>query len=228
MGLPRAFKAHHQGNLEEAERHYQRAFQQGERSPVLFQNLGALLRQRGDEEAALRLYAQGIQLHPHHAGIRTNRANLLYERAPATAIQDLLMPIRLRLAAGTSAAECRDLFKPLISLQRELGHGSWALATAITALRLMGPEPMLLGQLLVLLDSDAVELSESVLQAIQQELEKRLDLCEPRQRAELRLALAAHDMGKGELVRALRRFEQGLAALQADPTVDHEEVQARQ
>ena len=230
MGLPRALKAHHHGELEEARGHYQRALEQGERNPVLFQNYGALLRESGDHEAAQRVYTQGLAIHPGHAGIRTNRANLLYERAPSTSIQDLLVALRMRLAAGEKPADCRDLFRSLISLQRELGHSAWALATASAALRLLGPDPMLLGQLLILIDGVHLDLdvNDVARLALLSQLEQRIDQCEPRQQAELRLALASHDLGKGELSRALSRFEQGLAALTTAPPADVSEAQARQ
>ena len=47
MGLPRALKAHGAGFLEEAELHYRRAYEQGSKTDVLYQNFGALLKKAG-------------------------------------------------------------------------------------------------------------------------------------------------------------------------------------
>lgn len=231
MGLPRALHAHQRGDINEALHHYERALQQGDTTPVIFQNLGALLRQRDDPDGALKLYNRGLSLHPHHVGIRSNRANLLHDKAPASAIEDLLIALRLRLAQGDPPAECWELFRTLISLQRELGHNAWSLATACAALRLMGPEPLLLGQLLVLLDGldDAsFEAHPAGRDDLLLQLERRIDACEPRQQAELRLALASHDMSCGRLTRALERFDQGLSAIRGEAPADPDEQLARQ
>ena len=37
MGLPRALKAHGAGSLEEAELHYRRAYEQGQKTDILYQ-----------------------------------------------------------------------------------------------------------------------------------------------------------------------------------------------
>ena len=89
MGLPRAIEAHKQGDLAEAMRHYQRAFDQGDNRQPLFQNFGALLRQHGKVEQALEVYERGISCDPFDAGVLTNRANLIREDKPATALSDL-------------------------------------------------------------------------------------------------------------------------------------------
>ena len=50
MGLPRAIKAHGAGNLGEAELHYRRAYDQGDRPDILYQNFGVLLKKVGNIE----------------------------------------------------------------------------------------------------------------------------------------------------------------------------------
>ena len=60
MGLPRAIEAHKQGDLDEALKHYQRAFDQGDNRQPLFQNYGALLRQQGKNDKALEVYERGL------------------------------------------------------------------------------------------------------------------------------------------------------------------------
>ena len=235
MGLPRAIQAHQQGDLAEAMRHYQRAIDQGDHRPPLFQNYGALLRQHGKQEQALQVYDLGLQCNPRDAGVLTNRANLIRDNRPASALADLLAALRLRIAQGEQPSACSELLRSLISLCRELGLQAWAQALAQVALRWVGPEPLLLGQLLVLLDglAAAAEVSpdepgEGVREELLALLEQRIRRCAPRQQAELRLALAGHDMARGHLEQALQLYEQGLAALREPGELDPQETQERQ
>ena len=50
MGLPRAIKAHSKNQLQEAEIHYRRAYDQGKANEILYQNFGALLKKIGKIE----------------------------------------------------------------------------------------------------------------------------------------------------------------------------------
>ena len=231
MGLPRAIQAHQQGDLAEAMRHYQRAIDQGDHRPPLFQNYGALLRQHGKHEQALQVYALGLQCNPHDVGVLTNRANLVRDNLPAAALADLLAALRLRLARGEQPQACGELFRSAISLCRELGLLAWAQALARVALLWVGPDPLLLGQLLVLLDGLAAgeaAPADGVRAELVTLLEQRILRCAPRQQAELRLALAGHDMARGELDQALALYEQGLAALRQPGDLDPQEAQERQ
>ena len=65
MGLPRAIHEHAAKNLYEAEKQYQRAYDRGDRSAVLFQNYGALLRNIDKIDAAEKLFDEGLKLHPN-------------------------------------------------------------------------------------------------------------------------------------------------------------------
>ena len=231
MGLPRAIQAHQQGDLNEAMRHYQRALDQGDHRPPLFQNYGALLRQHGKQDQALEVYALGLQCNPKDAGVLTNRANLIRENRPASALADLLAALRLRIAAGEPPEATAELFRSLVSLCRELALQSWALALVRTALFWVGPEPLLLGQLLVLLDGlddEEIAPASDVRQQVATLLDERILACQPRQQAELRLALAGHDMARGELDQALQLYEQGLAALQVPGQLEPQEALERQ
>ena len=154
MGLPRAIEAHKQGDLAEAMRHYQRAFDQGDNRQPLFQNYGALLRQDGKNDQALVVYERGILCNPNDIGVLTNRANLIREDKPASAMADLAKALRLRIANGDKPQDWNDLLRSLISLCGELGlvlgKCHWSVRTD-----LLGPEPRLLGQILIMLDGMA-------------------------------------------------------------------------
>ena len=97
MGLPIALKAHGEGNLGLAATHYQRALEQNQQNPVLFQNYGALLRGNGDAEQARRVYCLGLDQFPRHLGILRNYANLLREQGEVIAALQLML-LALRIA----------------------------------------------------------------------------------------------------------------------------------
>lgn len=231
MGLPKALKAHREGKIDEAILHYQRALDQGNTNPVIFQNLGALLREKGGESKAIEIYTKGLLIHPNHIGIRSNRANILHSTSPAKAVQDLIIVIRSRLARGDNAVDMSEQFRSLVALYREMGLKSLAMSVVSVALRLMGPEPGLVGQVLVMLDeldNDNFYQSEYDRSDLVSQLERKIDTCSPFQRAELLLALASHDMSRGDLSRSLIRFENGLAALSTETPINIEESQKRQ
>ena len=95
MGLPRALKAHQEGELDLAEKHYKRALTQDDSNPVIYQNYGSLLRtlQRLDE--AESLYFKGLSLHPEHLGINSN--SLLF--------RNLMRSSQLKIASGQNIAK---------------------------------------------------------------------------------------------------------------------------
>ena len=235
MGLPRAIEAHKQGDLAEAMRHYQRAFDQGDNRQPLFQNYGALLRQDGKNDQALVVYERGILCNPNDVGVLTNRANLIREDKPASAMADLAKALRLRIANGDKPQDWNDLLRSLISLCGELGLRAWQMSLVRFGLTWLGPEPRLLGQILIMLDGMAAnddlsvdasvdELRENLVEM----LEQRIQRCEPRPQAELRLALAGHTMLRGDLEEALNLYEKSLDALREPGDIDPQEAQERQ
>jgi hypothetical protein len=231
MGLPRAIQAHAQGNLVEAMQHYQRALDQGEHRSPLFQNYGALLRQQGQHAKALEVYRLGLKLEPNDPGLLTNHANLIRDHQPASAISSLLLALRLRLARGEEPLSCSELFRSLISLCRDQGFCAWALVLSRLALLLVGPEPLLLGQTLVLLDwfgESGFPVDQGLRTELAEALERRIIQCPVRQQAELRLALAAHAMSRGELSVALELYDTGLSALRQPGEIDAQESAERQ
>lgn len=212
-------------------RHYQRALDQGEHHPPLFQNYGALLRQHGQHEQALQVYNLGLKVNPRDAGVLTNRANLIRDDRPASALADLLTVLRLQLAQGDKPQVSSELLRSLISLCRELHLEQWGLALARMALLLVGPDPLVLGQLLVFLDgmdADEPPIESGLRDFVATMLDERILDSQPRQQAELRLALAGHEMVRGHLDQALHLYEQGLAALQEPGQLEPQEALERQ
>jgi tetratricopeptide (TPR) repeat protein len=230
MGLPLAIAAHREGRLEEAERQYQRALQQGQQEAFLFQNYGALLRKLGRHEEALQIYNRGATLHPNHAGILANRGNLLRESAPVRSLADTLAALRLRRAASSDVEKCRDLWLVSLGILRELEAPHWALALGRAALAHLGCDPPLLAQLLLLLDGAAGErfsMDAGSLEKLQAQIESHLEEAPPDLQAELRLSLAGHALRKPDMVRAVSLYEQAMAVLARTPA-DHEEAEKRQ
>lgn len=230
MGLPRALEAHRTGDVKGALQQYRRAYEQEEASPLLYQNFGALLKQEGHNKSALQVYNKGLNLYPSHVGIRSNRANLLHASSPVSSIQDLLISLRLNIAAG-KISKCDDLFRSLVAAYREVGQLLSALTAAQLALKLLGPKPLILGQLIVILDDLEQQKSISLdydKSCIMNKIEEVIESCEPYQQAELLAALASHDMARGQLNLALQRFERGLASLIAYNPLDEVEMEKRQ
>lgn len=227
MGLPAAMKSHKSGDLDEAINQYKRALSQGDTTPVIYQNLGALLRQKDQYGDALKIYQQGVKLYPHHIGIRRNRSNLLFATAPASAIQDLLVVIRLSVSSGNDPTTLIEEFANLITLTREMGMNYWCLSIIQAALRLVGLEAKILGHFLFLLE----ELDESLVLSLDLNkdelmirLEKQISSCDPFQQVELYQALALHDVSKKHCSNALKRFDQSLEILQNYKSVDQSEI----
>ena len=71
MGLPLAIKAHAVNDLDEAEKQYRRAYQQGEVNEIFYQNFGALLKGKGKLEESRKFFEEGIKRFPRHPKIRT-------------------------------------------------------------------------------------------------------------------------------------------------------------
>ena len=235
VGLPLALKAHQAGDLQQAAQHYQRALEQQVREPVLFQNYGALLRNAGKTDAAAELYNQGVALFPQHPGIRSNRANLLWGQAPASALADNLTALRLLLAQadGGSAKGLQGVWITSIGQLRELQLPHWALALALAGLQHFGTDPQLLLAILLLLeglesDPSQPQLSAAGFDGLQERIEAQVQTCEPLVQAEIRLGLAAHRLHRGGLEPALTDFEQAMAIVEQPGPLTADEAQKRQ
>ena len=87
MGLPLALKAHADGDLELAKEHYLRALEQDDKSPIIFQNYGALLKSLENYEDSEKIYLDGLKLYPNHIGINGNLANLYRKIKPVSSLE---------------------------------------------------------------------------------------------------------------------------------------------
>ena len=94
MGLPRAIEAHRANDLNAAETHYRRAYEQGQVNETFYQNFGALLRQQGKLNESKKFYEEGLRRFPTHHGIKRNYANQLRHEKPSYAIELYLSLIR--------------------------------------------------------------------------------------------------------------------------------------
>ena len=91
MGLKKAINFHTKHDLVNAEIHYKRALDQGGNlSPILFQNYGSLLKEKGEIQAARSMYQHGLKLFPDDFSILTNQANLELVERPSTALKQYL------------------------------------------------------------------------------------------------------------------------------------------
>lgn len=233
MGLPRAVQAHAAGNPAEAEHHYKRALAQGVKDPVLYQNYGALLREQGRDASAGAIYAEGTRLFPQHAGILSNRANLLRPSQPATALALNLAALRQQRGEPLSPAKRRGVVVTAISQLRELGLHQWALALVRDQLRWLGGDPHLLLQLLLVLESlQAAEAGAPPLKVdvdqLRRRIEARLQECTPLDQAEIHLGLAGYRLSQADVPGALADFERGRAVMELTPPADAAEQAKRQ
>ena len=114
MGLPAALKAHKDGNSKLACQHYQRALEQMDYKPALFQNYGALLREQGEIQKADQIYKHGLSLFPKDRGIRLNYANLIRLTRPISAL-DLYIQLLAEKFAQNEVVTTND-YRLLISL----------------------------------------------------------------------------------------------------------------
>ena len=227
MGLPRALKAHGQGDLDQAEHHYKRALEQDVRDPILFQNYGALLRGQGKEAEADVIYKQGLSLFPEHIGLLTNRANLLREEAPASSLACHFSALRL-LRRDSSKPPVAAPFINTIAHLRELGLHQWAWALAREALSLVGPHGELLLQCLLLQDGASTGSETEATTRLRQRLESQLDDCAPLERSEVLMALASHHLGQSEVGRAEALFEQAMGTLTSLSTTEVDDLRKAQ
>ena len=126
MGLPAALKAHAAKDFNTAALHYQRALDQKDYKPVLFQNYGALLRQLNKSDQARIVYEQGISLYPNEVPILRNYANLIRESSPSKALSIHLSLLRDHFKSLDSDVEVPELL-PIIQILKQLKCNHWAL-----------------------------------------------------------------------------------------------------
>ena len=126
MGLPAALKAHKEGNSKLACQHYQRAFEQKDYKPALFQNYGSLLREQGELKRAAQIFKHGIALFPDDRGIRLNYANLLRSTRPISAL-DIYIKLLAEKFAQNESITTND-YRSLLDILDQNSLHSWSFA----------------------------------------------------------------------------------------------------
>ena len=218
MGLPRAIHEHAAKNLYEAEKQYQRAYDQGDRSAVLFQNYGALLRNIDKIDAAEKLFVEGLKLHPNEASIYQNYANLLKNKRPSSSILYYLHAIRLQFhSENPDPNRCLSLICDVLTVSRSLKLYNLSIEMVSQALSLFGSNPGILHNILLLTDylcdeSDCY--SRELWAAVRTSVDNLLSQCTVNERAEIFYALAAHFQALGKHKDALLYFDDASKMIQ--------------
>lgn len=231
MGLPLAVDAHRRGNIDEAESHYRRALEQGCTKAVLFQNLGAILREKGLNEDAAAIYGQGLAHNPGDPGILTNRANLLRETSPQLALADAFLALQKRLIQNVEPRKEIDLWLTIIHLLRNLDSAHWALAVLRLAISRFGSDVHLVSNILLMLDSPSFStfsLTPEDKNLLTKLINKSIDEADILVASEIRFALAFHLAQKGRASEALSAYQKAISSLSHSPPSDSTEEQRRQ
>ena len=157
MGLPRAIKAHVDGNIDEAMKHYERAIEQKQYKPELFQNYGSLLKDQGKVKKSEEVYCKGLSLFTDDPGILTNYANLVrFEGRPTEALS--LSMRALRRQRCLKAKSLDQAYFNCIDALINLSCLSWALELCRLALTEIGQSKEMLWMLFRLSNSNQSDL----------------------------------------------------------------------
>ena len=144
MGLPAALTAHKNKDFKKAVFHYERAYKQNERQPILFQNYGALLRELGHVDRAHKVYSAGLQYHPSHRGIRLNFANLIRRDRPVKAFEIHLSLLQEKILSNEQKdLNVKDII-PVVELLELMGYNHWAYSINKWSLNYITPDPSFL------------------------------------------------------------------------------------
>ena len=207
MGLPRAIKAHGEGNLALAEVHYKRAFDQQQYQPELFQNYGALLRGNGELAQAKVIYSQGLDHYPESINILRNYSHLLRQTDDIAEALDCSLRA-LRVAWKTCDESLELVYCECIDILRERESLQWAHALLRHAIEELGVTTKLLWALFRLSShegSSAFDLKQS--QLILGLVQERVDQAKPLERAEFLFSKAFYCVKREEVAEAIDAIE---------------------
>ena len=219
MGLPLAVKLHSEGDLAGARAQYERALKQDHKKPILFQNYGALLRSLGEKDKALEIYNLGLVQYPGNIEITTNKANLLMHSSPAHALNLFFSIIRHRIVHDKSHQENKALISALVSavtILREMNCNSWAIDLIKISSSIVGLNPPLMLNLMLLLDYSAPTdepISGGLSEELFAELEKGMDSYSMVEQAEIRFGLAAHLISNFDISSSIKQYNKALSCL---------------
>ena len=127
MGLPRAIKAHGEGDIVEAALHYERALEQQQFKPELFQNYGSLLKDQGKFNESEKIYQKGLSLFDENPHILLNYANLAALKGCKT--QSLELSLRgIKKLRNMDSDGLEKAYCACIECLIDLGQLQWALS----------------------------------------------------------------------------------------------------
>lgn len=204
MGLPTALRAHQQEDFDLAAKHYQRALDQGDFKPILFQNYGALLRSHGKDELADKVYKKGLSLYPDNQSIRQNYANLLINSSPWMAFE-----LHLSNLYDSWDSDLRSKhFLAVVSILEAQGCTLWAYQLCKIAFVYVDVQPSLLVIFYRLATCD----KNNILNSIQRDelsrmIDSQVDLAAPLLKAEYYYSLSWVHARRSECEIALQFIE---------------------
>ncbi len=221
MGLPRAIKAHGAGNLGEAELHYRRAYDQGDRPDILYQNFGVLLKKVGNIEQARLLFEEGMTAYPKHAGIKRNYANLLRKTQPSYAVELYLHAIHLTLFNEQESDFLYSCCDDLIELLRERHLLCWGRSCIQFVLLTHRPSAQLLKNILLIVDR--MDLSEDIKQLVVSAIDSELRVAPLKDAVGLDFALASYYLHDAQQDRSFWHFERAFLRIREAQSISQEE-----
>lgn len=217
MGLPLALKAHTEGNLELAKEQYERTLRHNCTDPIIYQNFGSLLKSIGEFDYSEKIYLDGLRLYPNHIGILTNLANLYRKIKPVCALQKYKTVISLYLNQGISPSDnkVKTIFIDLVGVFSDLGLTHLTLLLIVRALDLYPDDPVLLLNLMLLLESDDFSHKYSLVTAgLRLQLESYLDSVDSFVRLQILFGLATHELNKSNSLAANVYFDRAFICAQ--------------
>lgn len=220
MGLALAIKAHKEGNLKFAEKHYERAYKQGVQNPTLFLNYGALLRNLGKASESQKIYEEGLAKFPSQASILNNYCNLIRENQPAKALNGYIQVLHYRIHQDPSDTSLiSQAYSNVAEVLKRLNLHHLSKTYILFAIQQVGASPELLRNLLLLQDSsvlnglieDGNDGSNSSI--IVESLLACINDCPPVKQAALFFVVACHHLATDNPSDALQYYRKAQAIL---------------
>ena len=209
VDLKTGYKLHKAGDLTGAEAVYRDLVKSKTFSPYLFQNLGAILRQKEKPQEAIDIYNHGLEIYPNDPGILANRANILRADKPVTALYDLLAAIK-------ADPQNINAWITAVSILRDIDSPGSAYNLAREAVPKCGANPKVLVMILASLGDLELLNDEPLASTIAEILsliESRISALKPAEQAETYFSLAYLMTQATHSREGLRFYQKGLQTL---------------
>lgn len=207
MGLNLAVKAHGDGDLTLAETHYKRAYQQGDDTPVYYQNYGALLRSTDRLDEAIELYDHGLRKFPNNLNISLNYANAVRSIKSSRALQIYLSVFKHFYFEDPSSKKTCDAFLNVCSLLYEKGLYQWNLEILRECIPWIGLKPGILQNLLLLIDKITASDDFQSIKYLKGRLENVVQDLPDKDSISIRFSLFQHYLNLGNYKNAICQFD---------------------